>query len=434
MDSGGRGGLSFESPFFLFFFVRYFFSPDLERQQPEVVVIKRLLIKQASPVKKNAGINMDKRNCDANNTDIEEDNYQVPETQHVGAMVSPIERSEKNRRSKWSQEEEDALCEAVKTHGSGKWAIIKKDHTFAEILRNRDNVSLKDKWRNLQVLKEKVSTATNEEEDINEGIGHVNPPASPSAATSSSYLSSASAKPTFDNSDFNSSSNQVIQDLREAQKLLSQYKHNDPVNSILTHPDPDLPEISSVSNRSGVKSKSPRGNSTDLSNLLLVPLSVNKRSNTNKLTIAVTKKRRLAEARPSSHQIEWTSNDELDDDLEETVSETNSSNDVSKRKSTSAKNRDIETDNNQVPETQHDGTFASPPDPSLSFTRVNTHWSQEEEDALCEAVKTHGSGKWAIIKKDYTFAQILRNKDNVSLKDKWRNMNARNKKTISIIL
>ncbi|CAA0816179.1 Telomere repeat-binding factor 5 [Striga hermonthica] len=54
-----------------------------------------------------------------------------------------------NRKLKWTAEEEEALMAGIAKHGAGKWKTILVDAEFADILSNRSNVDLKDKWRNI---------------------------------------------------------------------------------------------------------------------------------------------------------------------------------------------------------------------------------------------------------------------------------------------
>lgn len=54
-------------------------------------------------------------------------------------------------KKKWSADEEEALREGVKHHGTGRWKYIKNDPRYKQILDKRSNVDLKDKWRNIQV-------------------------------------------------------------------------------------------------------------------------------------------------------------------------------------------------------------------------------------------------------------------------------------------
>ncbi|XP_018445003.2 telomere repeat-binding factor 4 isoform X2 [Raphanus sativus] len=54
-------------------------------------------------------------------------------------------------KSKWTEDEEDALLAGVKKHGPGKWKNILRDPDFSTVLSLRSNIDLKDKWRNLSV-------------------------------------------------------------------------------------------------------------------------------------------------------------------------------------------------------------------------------------------------------------------------------------------
>ncbi|RID57891.1 hypothetical protein BRARA_F01233 [Brassica rapa] len=54
-------------------------------------------------------------------------------------------------KSKWTEDEEDALLGGVRKHGPGKWKNILRDPEFAAVLSLRSNIDLKDKWRNLSV-------------------------------------------------------------------------------------------------------------------------------------------------------------------------------------------------------------------------------------------------------------------------------------------
>ncbi|CAN8292842.1 unnamed protein product [Cochlearia groenlandica] len=56
-----------------------------------------------------------------------------------------------NQKLKWTEEEEEALLAGVRKHGPSKWQSILRDPEFTVVLRNRTNVDLKDKWRNLSV-------------------------------------------------------------------------------------------------------------------------------------------------------------------------------------------------------------------------------------------------------------------------------------------
>ncbi|KAH6757718.1 hypothetical protein C2S52_023327 [Perilla frutescens var. hirtella] len=53
------------------------------------------------------------------------------------------------QKLKWTAVEEEALKAGVVKHGAGKWKNILVDSEFRQILANRSNVDLKDKWRNM---------------------------------------------------------------------------------------------------------------------------------------------------------------------------------------------------------------------------------------------------------------------------------------------
>nr|QSD99715.1 MYB family transcription factor [Melilotus albus] len=55
-------------------------------------------------------------------------------------------------KQKWTADEETALKAGVAKYGAGKWCTILKDPEFNTTLRNRSNVDLKDKWRNLMTI------------------------------------------------------------------------------------------------------------------------------------------------------------------------------------------------------------------------------------------------------------------------------------------
>ena len=54
-------------------------------------------------------------------------------------------------RRRWSLEEEEALINGYTKYENQKemWSKILNDPAFSETLKYRDNVALKDKWRNL---------------------------------------------------------------------------------------------------------------------------------------------------------------------------------------------------------------------------------------------------------------------------------------------
>jgi len=59
--------------------------------------------------------------------------------------AAPRSASGNSKRMRWTQEEESYLVDGVKKFGKSKWKFILSSYTF----RNRTNVNLKDKWRNL---------------------------------------------------------------------------------------------------------------------------------------------------------------------------------------------------------------------------------------------------------------------------------------------
>ena len=46
-------------------------------------------------------------------------------------------------KSKWTEDEEDALLGGVRKHGPGKWKNILRDPEFAAVLSLRSNIDLK---------------------------------------------------------------------------------------------------------------------------------------------------------------------------------------------------------------------------------------------------------------------------------------------------
>ena len=59
--------------------------------------------------------------------------------------------SKKKEKHQWTVEETDALLNGHAKYRDTKtpWARIKKDNKYATVLKNRTNVDLKDKWRNI---------------------------------------------------------------------------------------------------------------------------------------------------------------------------------------------------------------------------------------------------------------------------------------------
>jgi hypothetical protein len=54
-----------------------------------------------------------------------------------------------SKKLPWTIPEEDALIAGVEQYGRGNWADILNDVRLGLVLANRDNISLKDKWRNI---------------------------------------------------------------------------------------------------------------------------------------------------------------------------------------------------------------------------------------------------------------------------------------------
>ncbi|CAA7018443.1 unnamed protein product [Microthlaspi erraticum] len=54
------------------------------------------------------------------------------------------------RNNKWTAEEESALLAGIAKHGVGKWSDIVDDPLLSAQLAGRNNIQLKDKWRNIQ--------------------------------------------------------------------------------------------------------------------------------------------------------------------------------------------------------------------------------------------------------------------------------------------
>eukprot|EP00850_Spirogloea_muscicola_P019911 SM000202S05882 [mRNA] locus=s202:198851:203326:+ [translate_table: standard] len=57
--------------------------------------------------------------------------------------------AKKRGYSRWSDEEEHALCSGVQQYGEGKWKRILADPRLGRTLLGRTNVDLKDKWRTM---------------------------------------------------------------------------------------------------------------------------------------------------------------------------------------------------------------------------------------------------------------------------------------------
>ncbi|CAH8334640.1 unnamed protein product [Eruca vesicaria subsp. sativa] len=92
-----------------------------------------------------------------------------------------------NQKLKWTGDEEDALLAGIAKHGAGKWKNILRDPEFSDLLINRSNIDLKDKWRNLSVApgtqcsKDKARPIKFKEE----GVTLATPPSNANSSTSS---------------------------------------------------------------------------------------------------------------------------------------------------------------------------------------------------------------------------------------------------------
>ncbi|GKD81135.1 telomere repeat-binding factor 4-like protein, partial [Tanacetum coccineum] len=53
------------------------------------------------------------------------------------------------QKKRWTLDEEAALIAGVRKYGMGNWRDILSDQKISQCLKDRSNVDLKDKWRNL---------------------------------------------------------------------------------------------------------------------------------------------------------------------------------------------------------------------------------------------------------------------------------------------
>ncbi|GAB2277171.1 hypothetical protein Dimus_011878 [Dionaea muscipula] len=67
-------------------------------------------------------------------------------TSPLGDLATPV-KLKRRQRKMWSPLEEDVLRQGVKKFGVGNWKLIYK--AYSEIFTDRNEVDLKDKWRNL---------------------------------------------------------------------------------------------------------------------------------------------------------------------------------------------------------------------------------------------------------------------------------------------
>lgn len=79
-----------------------------------------------------------------NSQDLTASNEPV-EVEQVQVSTSLLSK----RRIKFTKEEDDAIRDGVKKFREGDWKSIKTYH--AKVLNRRDNVAIKDRWRNIQL-------------------------------------------------------------------------------------------------------------------------------------------------------------------------------------------------------------------------------------------------------------------------------------------
>ncbi|ESQ29983.1 hypothetical protein EUTSA_v10011866mg [Eutrema salsugineum] len=73
---------------------------------------------------------------------------------------------EHRKNNKWTKEEEEALVAGIAKYGAGKWKKILVDPEFAPQLSGRDNINLKDKWRNLTKTQALNESSPNNSSDM----------------------------------------------------------------------------------------------------------------------------------------------------------------------------------------------------------------------------------------------------------------------------
>jgi len=57
---------------------------------------------------------------------------------------------------RWTDEENDALNDGVTKYGEGSWALIQHDPLLGRILHRRNNIQLKDRWRNIIAARQRA--------------------------------------------------------------------------------------------------------------------------------------------------------------------------------------------------------------------------------------------------------------------------------------
>ena len=81
------------------------------------------------------------------------------------------------KRRRWSEEEKTAVKEGVRKHGVGHWVKIKDE--YADILRNRTAIQIKDCWRTMTKRNEvhfKVTETENDKIEVEEKVEPEEPP------------------------------------------------------------------------------------------------------------------------------------------------------------------------------------------------------------------------------------------------------------------
>ena len=73
----------------------------------------------------------------------------IEQEQVKSASVLSKKKNSGKKRIKFTKEEDDAIWDGVKVFGEGDWKSIKTYH--ANVLNRRDNVAIKDRWRNIQL-------------------------------------------------------------------------------------------------------------------------------------------------------------------------------------------------------------------------------------------------------------------------------------------
>lgn len=73
----------------------------------------------------------------------------IEQEQVKSTSVLSKKKNSGKKRIKFTKEEDDAIWDGVRVFGEGDWKSIKTYH--ANVLNRRDNVAIKDRWRNIQL-------------------------------------------------------------------------------------------------------------------------------------------------------------------------------------------------------------------------------------------------------------------------------------------